>query len=340
MKLLSSLCVCHGVAMRDKQRLIYKHLLNCSELLVQTSQHPKVHRYVDETIVGHWKRPYKVVSNPLFAISSQGYYYVLYKSLSLHPDLYVGMREGSAAYRKWYYEVQVTASAAPTSHTPHLRVGWAHATLFRPYPCSNGTYTLGQGINFFSKFLFVNFSSSNAKDGGIGDDVFSLSYDGTHFWMGGTPISNNGDISAETTSISPPTLIVPTTTTKFLRRQDEVVVSPRLTPVMSCDPVDTPLSVGDVIGCCIDLESEVAWFTKNGESVKGHLRFHDMKDMITPAVSFSSGVKYVRLGLFSLGNGKIWEFGKVCLRRLGKKTCQIHWTVPWEWEFCKACLGD
>ena len=46
MKLLSSLCVCHGVAMRDKQRLIYKHLLNCSELLVQTSQHPKVYRQV------------------------------------------------------------------------------------------------------------------------------------------------------------------------------------------------------------------------------------------------------------------------------------------------------
>lgn len=45
MKLLSSLCVCHGVAMRDKQRLIYKHLLNCNELLVQTSHHAKVHRY-------------------------------------------------------------------------------------------------------------------------------------------------------------------------------------------------------------------------------------------------------------------------------------------------------
>ncbi len=50
MKLLSSLCVCHGVAMRDKQRLIYKHLLNCSELLVQTSQHPKVHRSVSRVV--------------------------------------------------------------------------------------------------------------------------------------------------------------------------------------------------------------------------------------------------------------------------------------------------
>lgn len=46
MKLLSSLCVCHGVAMRDKQRLIFEHLLKCNELLVQTSHHAKVHRCV------------------------------------------------------------------------------------------------------------------------------------------------------------------------------------------------------------------------------------------------------------------------------------------------------
>lgn len=39
MKLLSSLCVCQGVAMRDKQRLIYHHLLTCRDLLLQTSLH-------------------------------------------------------------------------------------------------------------------------------------------------------------------------------------------------------------------------------------------------------------------------------------------------------------
>ena len=64
-------------------------------------------------------------------------------------------------------------------------------------------------------------------------------------------------------------------------------------PTTLCEAVATPLAVGDVIGCCIDLDSEVAWFTRNGDPVKGHIRFHDIKDMITPAVSFSLGVKYV-----------------------------------------------
>ena len=43
MKLISSFCVCHGVAMRDKQRLIYKHLLSCRDLLLQTSLHDQVY---------------------------------------------------------------------------------------------------------------------------------------------------------------------------------------------------------------------------------------------------------------------------------------------------------
>ena len=47
MKLLASLCVCHGVAMRDKQELIYKHLLDCSEILVQTSLHSTIYWYVN-----------------------------------------------------------------------------------------------------------------------------------------------------------------------------------------------------------------------------------------------------------------------------------------------------
>ncbi len=199
-------------------------------------------------------------------------------------------------YKKWYYEVQVTALAAPSGHTPHLRVGWAHATLFRPYPCSNGSYTLGQKKNFFFpsslKFLFV---VDLYADGGIGDDVFSLSYDGTHFWMGGdsVAIGDVSDLCAEASPLSPPTLSVSTAPTKSLRRQEEVVVSPCLTPVMPSDAADMTLAVGDVIGCCLDLAGETAWFTKNGEPVKGHLKFSNVKEMITPAVSFSSGVKYV-----------------------------------------------
>ena len=43
MKLLSSLCVCSDVAMRDKQRLIYQHLVDCRDLLIQTSLHDYIH---------------------------------------------------------------------------------------------------------------------------------------------------------------------------------------------------------------------------------------------------------------------------------------------------------
>ena len=65
-------------------------------------------------------------------------------SHSLHPDLYVGIKAGSATYTKWFYQVEITACTGPAGHTPHLRIGWAHPTLFRPHPSSNGTYTLGQ----------------------------------------------------------------------------------------------------------------------------------------------------------------------------------------------------
>ena len=63
---------------------------------------------------------------------------------SLHSDVYVGQREGSAAYRKWYYEVQVTQFqfSSPSSNVPHLRVGWAHTSQYQPHPSSNGTNTL------------------------------------------------------------------------------------------------------------------------------------------------------------------------------------------------------
>ena len=44
-RLLSALCVCSEVAMRDKQRLIYKHLLDCRDLLIQTSLHDHIHWY-------------------------------------------------------------------------------------------------------------------------------------------------------------------------------------------------------------------------------------------------------------------------------------------------------
>ena len=50
MRLLSSLCVCRGVAMRDKQRHIFKHLLACKDLLLHTSLKDRVHR---SGFIGH-----------------------------------------------------------------------------------------------------------------------------------------------------------------------------------------------------------------------------------------------------------------------------------------------
>ena len=113
-------------------------------------------------------------------------------------------------------------------------------------------------------------------DGGIGDDVFSLSFDGKHLWMGGNSISTN--------DLMP---VPPLSSLKSLHRQSNLVSSPCPSP----DPSNCPIDIGDVIGCCIDFEREIAWFTKNGEAVNGQLRLHDFSDTITPAVSFSAGVR-------------------------------------------------
>ena len=138
-----------------------------------------------------------------------------------------------------------------------------------PFPSSSSSFFL----------LSCSFSLSHSlhqlhSDGGIGDDVFSLGFDGAQLWVGGTPVA-----------IAPKTPPVTPSSSKLLRRQGEIS-SPTFNGVDFA-----PFSVGDVIGCCIDLEAEVAWFTKNGIPVKGHIRFHDCNDIITPAVSFSSGVK-------------------------------------------------
>ena len=54
----------------------------------------------------------------------------------------------------------------------------------------------------------------------------------------------------------------------------------------------TLLVEGDVIGCCVDLEKETVRYTKNGKSVKGHLKlFKDCCELLTPAVSFSTGTR-------------------------------------------------
>ena len=178
---------------------------------------------------------------------------------SVHPTLYVGARDGSAMYQKWYYEVQVTQIVTKASATPpHFRVGWAHAHHFLPQPTSNGT---------------------NITDGGIGDDVFSVGFDGVKYWVGGRCI--------------PPPLgnVHPDPQRQLTRQEDNISGSPSSSQSSSPVPHDKTISVGDVIGCYLDLERGVAWFTRNGVPAGGELVFHHSTEMLTPAVSFSAGIR-------------------------------------------------
>ncbi|KAA8581146.1 hypothetical protein FQN60_002727 [Etheostoma spectabile] len=122
---LCSLCVCHGVAVRSNQHLICDNLLPGRDLLLQTR------------LINH-------VS-------------------SMRPNIFLGVSDGSAQYRKWYYEM-IVDQALPfvTAEASHLRVGWANTNGYAPYP-SGGE---GWGGN------------------GVGDDLYSYGFDGLHLWSG------------------------------------------------------------------------------------------------------------------------------------------------------------
>uniref|UniRef100_A0A8C9RP23 Ryanodine receptor 2 n=1 Tax=Scleropages formosus TaxID=113540 RepID=A0A8C9RP23_SCLFO len=122
---LCSLCVCHGVAVRSNQHLICDNLLPGRDLLLQTR------------LVNH-------VS-------------------SVRPNIFLGISEGSAQYRKWYYELIVDhVEPFVTAEATHLRVGWATTDGYSPYPGGGE----GWGGN------------------GVGDDLYSYGFDGLHLWSG------------------------------------------------------------------------------------------------------------------------------------------------------------
>ncbi|NWR16548.1 RYR2 protein, partial [Emberiza fucata] len=122
---LCSLCVCHGVAVRSNQHLICDHLLPGRDLLLQTR------------LVNH-------VS-------------------SMRPNIFLGISEGSAQYRKWYYELMVDhLEPFVTAESTHLRVGWASTEGYSPYP--------GGGAEWGGN--------------GVGDDLYSYGFDGLHLWSG------------------------------------------------------------------------------------------------------------------------------------------------------------
>lgn len=81
----------------------------------------------------------------------------------MRPNIFLGVSDGSAQYRKWYYEL-IVDQALPfvTAEATHLRVGWANTSGYAPYP-SGGE---GWGGN------------------GVGDDLYSYGFDGLHLWSG------------------------------------------------------------------------------------------------------------------------------------------------------------
>ncbi|XP_051500982.1 ryanodine receptor 3 [Myxocyprinus asiaticus] len=125
---LCSLCVCNGVAVRANQNFICDHLLPKRDLLLQT-------RLVNDV-------------------------------QSMRPNIFLGMSEGSAQYKKWYFELIIDqVDHYVTSEPTHLRVGWATTKGYAPYPGGGE----GWGGN------------------GVGDDLYSYGFDGLHLWSGRIP---------------------------------------------------------------------------------------------------------------------------------------------------------
>ncbi|TMS12329.1 Ryanodine receptor 3 [Larimichthys crocea] len=125
---LCSLCVCNGVAVRTNQNLICDNLLPKRDLLLQT-------RLVNDV-------------------------------QSIRPNIFLGVAEGSAQYKKWYFELVIDqVDHFVTGEPTHLRVGWANTQGYAPYPGGGE----GWGGN------------------GVGDDLYSYSFDGLHLWSGRIP---------------------------------------------------------------------------------------------------------------------------------------------------------
>ncbi len=78
------------------------------------------------------------------------------------PNVMVGVVEGSAWFKRWYYEVEVEHLEQMTRSQPYLRVGWGNTNGYRPFPGS-GDHRGGNGV---------------------GDDIFSYGFDGQNMWTG------------------------------------------------------------------------------------------------------------------------------------------------------------
>ncbi|XP_071766090.2 ryanodine receptor 2-like [Centroberyx gerrardi] len=114
LEVLSSLCVCHGVAVRSNQNLICDSLLPERDLLLQT-------RLVNQVT-------------------------------SMRPNIFLAMGEDSAQHRRWYYELVVDhVDPFLTAEPTHLRVGWACTEGYRPRPTGGeGWGSVGVGDDLCS----------------------------------------------------------------------------------------------------------------------------------------------------------------------------------------------
>uniref|UniRef100_A0A0A9WDJ1 Ryanodine receptor 44F n=2 Tax=Lygus hesperus TaxID=30085 RepID=A0A0A9WDJ1_LYGHE len=146
---------------------------------------------------------------------------------SVRPNIFVGRVEGSAVYQKWYFEVTLDHMEQTTHMTPHLRIGWANTAGYVPYP--------GGGEKWGGN--------------GVGDDLYSFSFDGSALWTGGRKtvvlLNNNAPNGP------------------FIRK-------------------------GDVIGCALDLTVPAIRFTFNGAPISGCFTNFNLEGMFFPCISCSS----------------------------------------------------
>ncbi|KAK6754198.1 hypothetical protein RB195_013289 [Necator americanus] len=122
---LSSLCEGNGMAVRSSQNLITAYFLPEKDLLLQTAMRDHVS--------------------------------------SMMPNVLVGVVEGSALFRRWYFEAEVEHIENMTKEDPYLRIGWANSVGFKPFPGSGDKW----GCN------------------GVGDDFYSYAFDGRCVFFAG-----------------------------------------------------------------------------------------------------------------------------------------------------------
>uniref|UniRef100_A0A3Q2ZUA4 Ryanodine receptor 2b (cardiac) n=1 Tax=Kryptolebias marmoratus TaxID=37003 RepID=A0A3Q2ZUA4_KRYMA len=108
LEVLSSLCVCHGVAVRSNQNLICDSLLPDRDLLLQTRLTNQV--------------------------------------TSMRSNIFLDVGESSAQHRRWYYELVVDhVDPFLTPEPTHLRVGWAFTKGYQPRPTGGDSWG-GNGV--------------------------------------------------------------------------------------------------------------------------------------------------------------------------------------------------